>query len=98
MSVISGRMAGKCAHALAASIAVYFVSLELIALTGLIGKWAGMARADAVMLSVMLGFCYLWALLIHVFSRPRVIDAWLAIALTGLAATLGRFALGATLA
>lgn len=93
MPLISAKMAGKSLHAIAASTACYFVSLELIAVSALLAKAAGMARADAVMLSAMLGFCYLWALLIHVFSRPRVLTAWLTIAATGLAGVLGKLAL-----
>lgn len=97
MPMISPSMAGKCLHAIAGSTACYFVSLELIALTALLGKTAGMARADAVMLATMLGFCYLWALLIYIFSRKRVSDAWLSIALGGIAAALGKLVLAAAI-
>jgi hypothetical protein len=98
MKSFSASMTGKCLHALAASFATYFLSLELIALTALLGKAAGMARADATILSAMLGFVYLCALLIYAFSRPRVVDTWMALSLCGLAAALGKQVLAATLA
>lgn len=49
-------------------IACYWTSEEWIALTSCLAYITGLGRANAVMLAAMLGFIYLWLLLLWAFA------------------------------
>ena len=54
----------------------------------------GMARGDAVMAAVMLGFVQFWLILLWAFSRRSVLRTWTALAALALAALLALAVLG----
>ena len=70
------RRAALALHVVSACGLAYYASATLVTLTSQLAHRAGMARADAVMLAAMLGFVYLWLILLWAFSRQRVRGTW----------------------
>ena len=63
-------------HAVAACAVAYFASARWVTLASQVAHRLGLARADAVMLAVMLGFIALWLMLLWVFSRRSIAATW----------------------
>lgn len=57
---------------LALCVACYWTTEQWIALTSCLAYLAGLSRANSVMLAAMLGFVYLWLLLLWAFAEHRV--------------------------
>lgn len=90
----SARTLGTSLRVVAACALAYFSSARLVALTSQLAHRIGMTRADAVMLAVMLGFGYLWLILIWAFSRERIIGTWVFLGVLTMLAALASTMMG----
>ncbi|MBN9426723.1 MAG: iron transporter [Burkholderiales bacterium] len=97
MSTLRQGWLASLSHVVAACGVSYFASTQLVTLTGLLAYAAGMARADAVMLSAMLGFLYLWLILMWAFSRRRAAQTWLLLGVLSVASLLANAAMARAL-
>lgn len=88
------RSLGMSIHVVAACALAYFASARWVDLNGVILHRLGMARGDAVMAAVMLGFVQFWLILLWAFSRRSVLRTWTALAALALAALLALAVLG----
>jgi hypothetical protein len=71
------RVVGLTCHVAAICVLAYDTSARLVDLTGVCLYQLGLAWSDAVVVTSMLGFLFLLAILLWAFSRRSILRTWL---------------------